>query len=71
MRREAIEMSYFARCSFCSEIIIAERIRPTADGRSSHGAADLRKRPTNDNYLGAVIEFSRPRGRASGVQPAA
>jgi hypothetical protein len=62
MGRETIEMSIFARCHFCSEIIVAERTPPSAEecwcGRSGNDT-----QPKNDNYFDVVMRARRPSRR--------
>lgn len=64
MRRETIEMSYFARCHVCSELILAERAPPAGRDCGVCGTADLRSHQTNDNYFDVVMRVRRPHRRA-------
>jgi hypothetical protein len=65
MRRETIEMSYFAKCGFCSEIIIAELV--PVRGRKLGGKATR----MNDNRFKAYTQDKPAPRRAGRVQPAA
>jgi hypothetical protein len=69
MRRETIEMSYFATCGFCSEIIVAERI--PMRGRKLGGKGDRRSSPMNDNWFRVLTQDKSAPRRARRVQPAA
>lgn len=64
MRRETIEMSYFAKCDFCSEIIVAE-LMPATGRRLS-----TRMDRMNDNRF-RVMSQEKPASRRRRVQPAA
>jgi hypothetical protein len=65
MRRETIEMSYFAKCGFCSEIIIAE-LTPVR-GRKPGGKVNR----MNDNRFRVMTQDQPAPRRARRVQPAA
>jgi hypothetical protein len=63
MRRETIETSYFGRCCFCSEIIVAERHPPAGRECVWCSDVDVRSRPTNDNYFEVVMRVRKPTRR--------
>jgi hypothetical protein len=65
MRHETIEMSYFATCGFCSEIIVAEQMPVRA--RKLVGKMDR----MNDNRFRVLAQDKSARVRARPVQPAA
>lgn len=69
MRREAIEMSYFATCGFCSEIIVAELM--PARGQKPVGSAERHSFPVNDNLFRVFTQDGPATQRSRGVQPAA
>jgi hypothetical protein len=70
MWRENIETSTFARCHFCSEIIVAERTPATAQQcECGDGGAHLQ--PMNDNYFDVVMRVRRPARRTARSRPAA
>lgn len=64
MRRETIETSYFARCHFCSEIIVAERDVPSDHDCGWRGKPELYSRPLNDNRYEFLMRVRRPARRA-------
>ena len=71
MRRETIETSYFARCHFCSEIIVAEKAVPSDHDCGWCGKPALYSRPLNDNYFDFVMRARRPARRSGRSRRAA
>jgi hypothetical protein len=65
MQRETIEMSYFARCGFCSEIIVAERL-PIGGLKLSGQTERL-----NDNRFRIMAQSKPAQRRVRRVMPAA
>jgi len=70
MWRETIETGTFARCHFCSEIIIAEQTPPSAD-RCWCGKRVVDTQPMNDNYFDEVMRVRRPSRRTARRRPGA
>lgn len=65
MRRETIEMSYFARCGFCSEIIVAE-LMPIGGRKLSNQMERM-----NDNRFRVMSQDKPAPRRVRRIQPAA
>lgn len=66
MRHETIEMSYFAKCGFCSEIVVAERL--PIQGRNLGGKLGR----MNDNRFRMTVKSERAtQRRVPRVKPAA
>jgi hypothetical protein len=60
MWRETIETGNFARCHFCSEIIVAERTSSPMLECDWHRQGGMPARPSNDNSFHAVIPMRKP-----------
>ncbi|MGZ8371644.1 MAG: hypothetical protein ACXW3G_01785 [Rhodoplanes sp.] len=60
MWRETIETSTFARCHFCSEIIVAEPTPAIAQQCDGCGDGGAHAQPMNDNYFDVVMRVRRP-----------
>jgi hypothetical protein len=71
MWRETIETSTFARCHFCSEIIVAERTPAIAQQCGECGDGGSYAQPMNDNYFDVVMRVRRPARRSARPRPAA
>lgn len=65
MWRETIETGIFARCHFCSEIIVAEQTLPPTQERDWYGQGGICVRPSNDNSFHAVVRMRKPVRRAT------
>ena len=59
MWRETIETSTFARCHFCSEIIVAEPTPAIAQQCDGCGDGGAHAQPMNDNYFDVVMRVRR------------
>jgi hypothetical protein len=64
MWRETIETSSFARCGFCSEIIVAERASTPAQQCDWCAQGGVRP-PMNDNYFDVVMRVRAPLRKAA------